>query len=118
MTRVHCPGCGASSQTDQELREQTLQWACDRCRTTFQIRIVFFPRPSSLDVSEFVSTVERALEEEGLSRTELARLLDVTPAYVSTLLSGRRQITNAVAQRVLHALKIAPMPSSRLDLPV
>lgn len=96
---------------DRDIQESVFEWRCDSCARSFEVRIVFLPRAEPIEAAEFRGEVDRLLSEQGLTKTELARLVGVTPAYISTLLSGRRAVGASVAGRVLHALQA---PRSKL----
>jgi transcriptional regulator with XRE-family HTH domain len=53
---------------------------------------------------DFVDGIERLLHDKGLSRTELARLLDVSPARVTQVLRGDGNLTLAVLCNFAAAL--------------
>lgn len=75
--------------------------------------MVFLPRHHEMDRHEFRLEVEELLARHGLSRSDLARLVGVSPAYISTILSGRRAISVDLATKVLHVLRTpgaAPEP--------
>lgn len=103
---IVCPGCGAVEPTEQDLGQRVFEWACGACHRSFEVRVVFLPRPREIDGVAFRAQVSRLLEEQGLSKTDLAKLVGVTPAYISTILSGRRAVSAEVAQRVLCALGV------------
>lgn len=67
---------------------------------------MFLPRVEPIDPVAFGEEVRRLLREQSLTKTDLARLVGVTPAYISTLLSGRRPVSGAAAARVLHVLRV------------
>ena len=103
---IVCPGCGATGDTEHELEESTFRWSCGACGKGFEVRIVFFPRAEPVDPDQFRTEVNRLLTQQGLTKTELARLVGVTPAYISTLLSGRRAVGAEVGTRVLRVLRL------------
>lgn len=104
MSAIHCPRCGARAATKRAVTEAVFPWRCGSCRSQFEVRIVFFPREEAIDGGKFRAHVEARLSSQGLTRTELAKLVGVTPAYISTLLSGRRRVSKSLADRVLRAL--------------
>ena len=54
----------------------------------------------------FTESVVREMERQGLSRAELARRLNATPAYVTKLLRGKVNFTLATMMRLARALDI------------
>lgn len=102
---IACPACGWITDGPLAIQESSFEWNCGACGRAFEVRIVFLPSRRVMDASAFVARVEQRLKDEGLSQTDLARLLGVTPAYVSTVLSGRRKISGALADRILAALR-------------
>jgi transcriptional regulator with XRE-family HTH domain len=52
----------------------------------------------------FTEAVVREMERQGVSRTELARRLGATPAYVTKLLRGKVNFTLATMVRLARAL--------------
>jgi predicted transcriptional regulator len=89
------------------VEESVTDWVCEGCGRRFEIRVVFFERAEPVDQVAFRDEVNRLLGEQGLTRTELARLVGVTPAYISVLLNGRRELSAAGAARVLRVLRAA-----------
>lgn len=61
--------------------------------------------------------VNDALDREGLSRTELARRLGVSPSYITVMLSGRRRLTltflASIIEELGYELVIEPRDSER-----
>ncbi|HWM92247.1 MAG TPA: helix-turn-helix transcriptional regulator [Thermoanaerobaculia bacterium] len=55
-------------------------------------------------ILEFTEAVVREMEYQGISRTELARRLGATPAYVTKLLRGKANFTLATMVRLARAL--------------
>lgn len=104
MTIV-CPDCGRFTDGQLAIRESSFEWDCRGCGRSFEVRIVFLSSRKNVDTVAFIAQVKGILKEQGLSRTDLARLLGVTPAYMSTILSGRRKISGTVAERILSALR-------------
>ena len=110
---IRCPECGSFAKTDHHVQETLFEWGCDECGRKFEVRIVFFRRPQLVDAAAFRGEVDKRLQEQGLSKAELARLVGVSGAYISTLLSGRRKISEGVAERVLHILRNAQSKANR-----
>lgn len=104
MSQIHCPSCGRSARVSHAIEEAVLQWGCQRCGRDFEVRIVFFERPRVVDKKAFAEEVRASMARQGLNQAEVARLMGVTGAYVSTLLSGKREISPEVADRVRRAL--------------
>ena len=55
-------------------------------------------------ILEFTEAVVREMERQGISRTELARRLGATPAYVTKILRGKVNFTLATMMRLARAL--------------
>lgn len=104
MSRIRCPSCGSSTPNQRGLAESRFRWTCSTCGSGYEVRIVFLPRRKEVDPRLFRAKVEVILRAQGLTRSDLARLVGVTPAYISTILSGRRRISSEFAHRVLRAL--------------
>lgn len=104
---IVCPGCGTGADVEQDIKGSVFEWSCKACGKGFEVRIVFFERAKPVDQAAFRDKVQRLLAEQGLNKTELASLVGVSPAYISVLLSGRREVTAGAASRVLHALRAA-----------
>lgn len=51
--------------------------------------------------------ITRSLVEHGLSQKALAERLDVSPAYVSALVSGKKPLSPPTAERVSAALSLS-----------
>lgn len=114
---IVCPRCAAVADRALVVQECVTEWTCPSCTRRFEVRIVFLERPHPVDLVAFRNLVNAALEEQGLTRSDLARLVGVTPAYISTLLSGRRGVSPTRAAsilRILHAVTSAPV-SRRLE---
>ena len=56
----------------------------------------------------FVSNLQAAMQSSGLSQSELARRLDVTPSYVSQLLSGHRRPGLDTLEKIARVLEMEP----------
>lgn len=56
------------------------------------------------NVLDFTEEVCRLLNEQGVSRSELARRLGTSPAYVTKMLRGNTNFTLATMTRVARAL--------------
>lgn len=71
---------------------------------------------------EASDAINGALEAQGVSRAELARRLDCTPAFVTKILRGYHNLSLDTLARVGVALgiqwKLAASPSLRLEIPV
>lgn len=50
----------------------------------------------------------RSLQERGMSQRALAEHLDVSPAYVSSLVSGKKSLSPPTADRVASVMAMAP----------
>lgn len=70
------------------------------------MRTVFLPRERDVDEKRFRREVLELLHAQRLTRSDLARLVGVTPAYISTILGGRRRVSSEIAARVIHALRV------------
>jgi transcriptional regulator with XRE-family HTH domain len=57
---------------------------------------------------QFRDIVQRQLEADGVSRSELARRLGVPPQMVTDYLNGRRAPTGDMIERFFGALGLAP----------
>lgn len=57
-------------------------------------------------ILEFTESIVREMERQGLTRMELARRLDVTPAYVMKILRGKVNFTLATMVRLARALGV------------
>jgi transcriptional regulator with XRE-family HTH domain len=55
-------------------------------------------------IVEFTESLVREMERQGISRTELARRLGATPAYVTKILRGKVNFTLATMVRLARAL--------------
>ncbi|MFL6198914.1 MAG: transcriptional regulator [Thermoanaerobaculia bacterium] len=55
-------------------------------------------------ILEFTEAVVREMERQGISRTDLARRLGTTPAYVTKILRGKVNFTLATMVRLARAL--------------
>jgi transcriptional regulator with XRE-family HTH domain len=55
-------------------------------------------------ILEFTEDVVREMERQGLTRTELARRLGATPAYVTKVLRGKVNFTLSTMVRLARAL--------------
>ncbi|MEA2562189.1 MAG: hypothetical protein QOH06_3693 [Acidobacteriota bacterium] len=53
---------------------------------------------------EFTEAVVREMDRQGISRTDLARRLGTTPAYVTKILRGKVNFTLATMMRLARAL--------------
>lgn len=107
MTTIRCPSCNASRTHKRALEESSFPWICGTCHQAFEVRVVFLPRQREIDRHDFCIQVEELLTRQRLSRSDLARLVGVSPAYISTILSGRRAISVELATRILCALQLA-----------
>lgn len=104
MSEIRCPSCGKHARSRQMIEEAVLEWDCPACQKTFEVRIVFFERARVVDKEAFAEEVRVQMQRQGLNQAELAKLMGVTGAYVSTILSGKREVSGDLADRVLHAL--------------
>ncbi len=114
MSPIRCPSCGSSTRDERGLEESRFRWTCSTCASRYEVRIVFLPRRKEVDSRLFRAEVEAVLREQGLTRSDLARLVGVTPAYISTIMSGRRRISSEFAHRVLRALDMSWRSSMKL----
>jgi len=66
-------------------------------------------------ILEFTESLVQEMQRQGLTRTELAKRLGVTPAYVTKLLRGQANFTLATMVRLARALRseIKVLPPSR-----
>ena len=55
-------------------------------------------------IVEFTESLVREMERQGITRTELARRLGATPAYVTKILRGKVNFTLATMVRLARAL--------------
>ncbi|AXQ28887.1 helix-turn-helix domain-containing protein [Solimonas sp. K1W22B-7] len=59
-------------------------------------------------VAHFLSEVNRLMEEQNITRSELAARLDSSPAFITKLLSANTNVTLRTMARVFHALGTRP----------
>ena len=57
-------------------------------------------------ILEFTEGVVREMERQGVTRTELARRLGATPAYVTKILRGKANFTLETMVRLARALDV------------
>ncbi len=105
MTQTACPSCGHRTPTRAQIQESRLDWACRSCKRTFEIRIVFFERPRPVDNDRFRRQVLNTMRRQGLTQAELGRMIGVSAAYISTILSGKRRVSPQLAERIRRALE-------------
>jgi transcriptional regulator with XRE-family HTH domain len=55
-------------------------------------------------IIEFTESLVREMERQGMTRVELARRLEVSPAYVTKILRGKVNFTLATMVRLARAL--------------
>lgn len=48
------------------------------------------------------------MRRQGLTQAELGRMIGVSGAYISTILSGKRHVSHHLAERVRRALQRGP----------
>ena len=60
-------------------------------------------------MSNFGDWLRSEIDKQKISQAELARMIRVTPAQVSRILSGERSTTNETLIEIAHILKIAPV---------
>jgi transcriptional regulator with XRE-family HTH domain len=67
----------------------------------------------------FTENIVREMERQGITRTELARRLGATPAYVTKILRGKVNFTLATMTRLSRALgaELTVQLTSRVDPP-
>jgi transcriptional regulator with XRE-family HTH domain len=53
---------------------------------------------------QIAALIDGALRHEDITRAELARRMQVTPSYVTSMLSGRRRMTMTFLAQVLQVL--------------
>lgn len=53
---------------------------------------------------QIAALIDGALRHEDITRAELARRLNLTPSYVTAMLSGRRRMTMTFLAKVLQVL--------------
>lgn len=68
--------------------------------------------------AQFVELVRRELERQGISVSELARMVGVPQQNASRLLNDERPITTATIVRYLEALGISPRLEADLGAPI
>lgn len=56
-------------------------------------------------IVEFTENMARRMEELGVSRSELARRLDTSPAYITKILRGEANFTLKSMVKIAHALE-------------
>jgi transcriptional regulator with XRE-family HTH domain len=66
-------------------------------------------RPATIDVAGLMRQIIRCMELDGISASELARRTDMSPGYVSMILSGKREQTLAKALLLAHAVGLAQL---------
>ncbi len=81
-------------------------WSCTRCCRGFEVRTVFLSRSSSVDAKAFAHKVRAEMARQSLTQATVGRLIGVTGAYISTILSGRRTVSVELARRIERALRI------------
>lgn len=72
------------------ISEGSSPWDCPSCKKVFEVRVVFFDRPRQVDRRKFAEEVRATMKRQGLKQADLAKLMGVTGAYISMLLSGNR----------------------------
>lgn len=70
--------------------------------------------PVAKPSTEVGQALLRSLDSRGLTQKVLAERLDVSPAYVSALVSGKKTLSPPTADRVATALAMAPSESVAL----
>lgn len=55
-------------------------------------------------ILQFTEDIVREMDRQGISRTELARRLGSTPAYVTKILRGKVNFTLSTMMKLAHAL--------------
>ena len=91
---------------ERTIHDSDFLWSCNRCGKTFEVRTVFLARSSSVDTKKFTAKVRGEMKRQGLTQAEVGRLVGVTGAYISTILSGRRTVSVELARRVERAPRI------------
>ncbi len=105
MTMIRCPACDEAREIDRAIEDDDFAWTCVGCFQSFEVRTVFLRRHELVDKNAFVAQVRREIEDQGLTQAELGRLIGVSGAYISTILSGRRAVSQELAERVNRALR-------------
>lgn len=106
MTQIRCPVCDATGNVDRPIEDDDFVWSCAACFKTFEVRTVFLRRVEPVDKQRFSTEVRAELERQRLTQAELGRLIGVSGAYISTILSGRREVSRELAERVNRALRV------------
>jgi len=60
-------------------------------------------------MSNFSEWLRNEIDKRKISQSDLARMLQVTPAQVSRILSGERSTTAETLTEIAHILKISPI---------
>lgn len=108
MTAIRCPRCGETGEVDRPIEDGDFPWRCPACAASFEARTVFLRRSQLVDKDRFIARVTKEMQDQGVNQAELGRLIGVSGAYVSTILSGRREVSRELAERVNRALRRAP----------
>lgn len=69
--------------------------------TNAEYKVTYAEEAAMIDASELIA---EALEASGMTRTELARALDVPKSEITARLKGERNITLRKLARTLHVL--------------
>lgn len=110
MSEIRCPSCGDFARTQYAISDSQLEWSCSSCEKTFELRIVFFERPRRVDQARFRKQLRATMASQELTQAELGRMIGVSGAYISTILSGKRRVSPQLAERVSRALERQPGP--------
>lgn len=106
---VVCPSCGDRSDGPEAISEGGFLFTCRGCASEWSVRVAMFSKVPDVDPKAFRHDLRRGFARSGLTQTMLADLLDVTPAYVSMVLQGRR--VPARPRRWLEAVGIHDLPT-------
>lgn len=103
---TQCPFCRGVNQVTvlEPLRSLKQNFTCGHCHRGVEMVIVFFSTGLDNDQDEIRRKICRLMEARGIKQVELARLVDVSHAYINQLVRGKRRFTLHMARRCLEAL--------------
>lgn len=110
MTSIRCPRCDETGKVSRSIEDGDFAWRCPACAASFEVRTVFLRRSQPVDKDRFIAQVTKEMKDQGVNQAELGRLVGVSGAYISTILSGRRAVSEDLAERVARALRLETDP--------